>query len=79
MSRLLTAPSLVLGLGASLRIADGMSWDTLLRAGIVVTAALWLAAVAVTVWCVYAPGWERGASPQRGQPPSAGQLAAPTR
>lgn len=55
----LTAPALSLVIAVSLRFADGLSWDVLLRAIIATTVVVWIGAVATTLWCVFAPCWER--------------------
>lgn len=61
--RILTAPVISLGLGASLRLAHDVPWDVLLRVVVVVTIALWVTAVAVTLWCVFAPCGEDDSTP----------------
>lgn len=57
--RILLPSVISLGLGASLRWANDVPWDDLLRAIVILTVALWLTAVVVTLWCAFAPCWER--------------------
>lgn len=51
-ARLFTPPTVALGAGLTIQWMRQLPWDVLLRMIAFAALALWLAAVAVTVWCV---------------------------